>query len=254
LALAAVSATGIVTIGAALALASGQVSESLSLPVRAVIDTEAVQCDNTGSTVNIGGHIYVDGFGVRLLFRNNTKGTHEGELQSTAGLLVSADREIWLPKSPARGGVGGNPFINLQLEDGNGKALSEEIYLGRCVQGLQLNHVDRTVSLPALARLAAQAVSCDNRGSTINVTGSRSNSGLRADLIFRNNNNPVGGPHSSTEEARVSIDLLLGGQELKKSPSMGGAGGNPRISAMFTNGNGDPVTGEYYLGRCSTLR
>jgi len=47
---------------------------------------------------------------------------------------VPAGESITIPKQPVLGGVAGNPFIWVQLEDGNGRALTDEVYLGRCEQ------------------------------------------------------------------------------------------------------------------------
>lgn len=39
---------------------------------------------------------------------------------------------IVFPKQPVLGGVGGNPWFLIQVMDGDGNALSEEMLIGRC--------------------------------------------------------------------------------------------------------------------------
>ncbi|HEY3237904.1 MAG TPA: hypothetical protein VGJ84_24505 [Polyangiaceae bacterium] len=68
-------------------------------------------------------------------FRNNQKGTHEHVEEITNDLsVVPLGEKIVIPKQPSQGGSGGNPFIWAQLLDGSGKALTDEMFLGRCVQ------------------------------------------------------------------------------------------------------------------------
>ena len=53
----------------------------------------------------------------------------------------------------------------------------------------------------------------------------------------------------------VDLVLLPAGEESRfhKSPSQGGAGGNPHIYFQFTDAEGEPLTGEAYLGRCNQM-
>lgn len=44
-----------------------------------------------------------------------------------------------LPKQPVQGGVGGNPWISVQLLGGAGDLIGTEVLLGHCVQLLPGN-------------------------------------------------------------------------------------------------------------------
>src|SRR6266446_6354910 len=156
-------------------------------------------------------------------------------------------------KQPVLGGTGGNPFISIQFVDNHNNPLSNEIFLGRCVQGLLNTSAD--LSIPATAKAQVSGGSCDNHGSTISLSGQMSLTGINANLIFSNNDNPVDGPHENTQPTVVSVVLIPAGQTIQfaKQPPLGGAGGNPWIFLTFLDGRGQPVSDQILLGRCVQL-
>src|SRR5439155_1286152 len=80
------------------------------------------------------------GLEIELIFQNNLKGTHQTIVTfATNVVLVPLGDKIVIPKQPVLGGVGGNPHIFIQFFNNAGN-LSDEIYLGRCVQGLKLEN------------------------------------------------------------------------------------------------------------------
>jgi hypothetical protein len=186
---------------------------------------------------------------MKLIFMNNAKGTHTAVVVKEADVtLLPLGTSITIPKQPVRGGVGGNPHIYLQFVDANGGALSEEFYLGRCVQGLTLSP---DLLNQALAQVNVHADGCSNKGGPyITLDGLLTLSGMKAKFIFRNN---VKGTH--TAEVTREITLLDDGAKivLPKQPSRGGVGGNPIISIQFLNGDGTPIAEPVTLGRCVQL-
>jgi hypothetical protein len=162
---------------------------------------------------------------------------------------LALDKSITIPKQPVRGGVGGNPHIWLQFTNGGGGAISEEIYLGRCVQGLS---VSRNLINEALVNAIVEATGCSNSGGpNITLGGEIVLSGMNAKLIFRNN---AKGTH--TAEATSNVRLIAEGTRLvlPKQPSSGGVGGNPLISLQFINCQTGATLGDrIVLGRCNQL-
>src|SRR5205823_14949951 len=75
-------------------------------------------------------------------------------------VLIPSGLTIRFAKQPPEGGVGGNPRVYLQFLDGSGDPVSDELYLGRCVQGL--NRTSTDVSLPTDVVLNVAAASCAN--------------------------------------------------------------------------------------------
>ena len=230
--------------------ADQQVRAAFSLPIHinAVVDESG--CENSpGPQVTMGGQIELGGLKTRLTFSNNAKGTHTATVvsQVDVDLLIEGSR-IEIPKQPVLGGVGGNPHIYLQFTDGQGNDLSEEFYLGRCVQGLKVN-ADLLNAAVALATIHAEG--CSNRkGPFIEMDGSLVLGGLHAKFIFRNN---VKGTHTAEDTRDVAIILEGSKIVLPKQPVRGGVGGNPIISIQFLHDNGDPIGEPVVLGRCVQL-
>lgn len=225
-------------------------SASLSLPAHVNLIVNETDCDNSpGPWITIEGDIVLGNVCAKVLFSNNAKGTHTAEVVGEAEVVLSLGEKITIPKQPSRGGVGGNPHISIQFTDGNGDALSEEVYLGRCVQGL---NVSADLLNEALAQLNVAATGCLNhRGPWITLDGTLTLSGMNAKLIFRNN---LKGTHTAEEMTEVA--LIRAGDKivLPKQPVRGGVGGNPLISVQFIDcGNGNGITDLKLLGRCNKL-
>jgi hypothetical protein len=141
----------------------------------------------------------------------------------------------------------------VQWVNGDGSAASSEIFLGRCVQGAGW-HVTGPSATDADAYANFAITSCENSpGPYITVGSGMALAGLTARIIFRNNDNPVGGPH----EAMVTRDITMvpPGFEytFPKQPVQGGVGGNPWIFAGFADGSGVALSEESLLGRCEQI-
>jgi hypothetical protein len=235
-----------------------QYSQNFSLPVGATTTTEITGCDNSpGPYITISGAMRLGGLGSRLTFTNNVKGTHTFATDAHVDVSVIPNGgSITIPKQPVRGGVGGNPFIWIQFEDGKGNPVSGEIFLGRCVQGLKN---DNAIDFSSLARALATitVADCSNSpGPYITLDGDMLvSAGLDAVFIFANNDNPVGGPHRASADAVVKVSLVPPGTDVRfnKQPSQGGVGGNPWIWFNFLSGSGAPLGDPALLGRCEQL-
>jgi hypothetical protein len=228
---------------------------NIPIPVGVNATFTAEECSNNpGPRITLEGVAAVGGFGVEMTFTNNMKGTHSYTADNVVDVTFQNAREpIVIPKQPSRGGVGGNPFIWAQFVDAAGKPASEEIFLGRCVQGTRYGF-NRAQGTSGSGVAEFEITSCENSpGPFINVSAGLSLKGLGVRIIFRNNDNPVGGPH----EASVSnvLTVIPDGFSLTfpKQPSQGGVGGNPWIFAGFTDGSGTAVGEATLLGRCEQL-
>ena len=220
------------------------------MPVHVDCVVDESGCNNSpGPEITLGGEIALGGLQARLIFSNNEKGTHTATADNSYDvvLLLEGSR-IVLPKQPVLGGVGGNPHISLQFHNGNGQDLGKEIYLGRCVQGMNVS-ADLLVDAIALGNVHADG--CSNHpGPTITMDGNLVIGGLHARIIFRN---ALKGPHVAEDSRDVALILDGSTIELPKQPVNGGAGGNPLISIQFLQGNGDPIGKPIKLGRCTKL-
>jgi hypothetical protein len=230
--------------------ADKQVTAGFALPVHvnAVVD-ESDCVNHPGPTVTMSGEIKLGGLNARVIFSNNAKGTHTAVVVSQFDVTLLAEGgSIVIPKQPVQGGVGGNPHIYLQFHDGQGGDLSDEFYLGRCVQGL---NITADLLQEAVARANVHAEGCSNRkGPFITLDGDIVLGGLHARFIFRNN---LKGTHTAEDSRDVAIVLEGSKIVLPKQPVKGGVGGNPIISLQFLHGNGDPIGEPVVLGRCVQL-
>lgn len=220
----------------------------MNLQVNALVSSS--DCQNSGGPeVALGGDITLEGLKTKLIFKNNRKGTHETfVIKQTSVTLLPLGSKITLPKQPVRGGVGGNPHIYLQFHDGKGNVLSDEFYLGRCVQGLTLSP---TLVNQAVALANIHTEGCSNKGGPfITLDGNLTLGGLHANFIFRNN---VKGTHTAEESRDVALIVEGSSITLPKQPVRGGVGGNPIIAIQFLEGDGTPITAPVDLGRCNAL-
>ena len=251
--------TGADIFASATAASPVSVSRSFEQLVSATATSTVTGCDNSpGPYITIEGGMSLGGLGTRMTFSNNVKGTHTFTDEAHVDItVVPADgNSITIPKQPVLGGVGGNPFIWIQLEDGAGRAVTDEVFLGRCVQGLRK---DVSTSFASAARaLATIAVAdCQNSpGPWITLDGDLFvAAGLDAVFIFKNNDNPVDGPHRASADAVVKVELVPPGHDVRfaKQPSRGGVGGNPWIWFNFLSDAGTALSEPALLGRCEQL-
>jgi hypothetical protein len=229
--------------------ADQQVVAAVNLAARANLTVNTTGCKNSGGPqVTLSGTIALGDVTARVTLSNNTKGTHSTAVVQEMDFSLLLGDDIVIPKQPVLGGVGGNPHIWIQFHDGRGNNQSDEIYLGRCVQGLNIS-AELLQQAIALAEIGGDG--CSNHpGPIITLGGTITLSGLHARLIFRNN---VKGTHTA-EEVR-DVTLIGEGEEIviPKQPSQGGVGGNPLIGIQFLDGNGDPLADPVSLGRCTQL-
>ncbi|SRR6266508_3360380 len=228
---------------------------SIPIPVNVNATFTAEECSNNpGPRITFEGVAAVGGFGVEMTFTNNMKGTHSNTADKVVDLTFqNAGEPIVIPKQPSRGGVGGNPFIWVQFVNAAGAPTSEEIYLGRCVQGTRYGF-NRAQGTSGSGFAEFEITSCENSpGPFISVTAGLEYEGLGLRIIFRNNDNPVGGPHERTVSDAMTVIPAGLSYTFPKQPSQGGVGGNPWIFAGFTNGSGTAVGSATLLGRCEQL-
>lgn len=233
-------------------------SADVPMPVSVSTTTSVSSCDNSpGPYITVNGALAIAGLGSRLVFTNNANGTHTFTDQNSATVTVIPNGDaVTIPKQPVLGGVGGNPFIWIQFTDDRDNPMSDEIYLGRCVQGLNVeSHASFTLPASAVAQFTAAGCT-NNPGPTITLWGDLTvKPGIGARLIFRNNDNPVGGPHQADAATTVKVALLPPGETVQfpKQPVLGGVGGNPWIWFQFLSADGADLTTQQLLGRCVQL-
>jgi hypothetical protein len=230
---------------------------NLDMPLSVAYELTTYDCSNNpGPKIYFSGLAGTVGFGVRTIFRNNDKGTHEYTDESNVDVALQPDgSQITIPKQPVLGGTGGNPFIWIQFLNENGQPLGNEIFIGRCVQGYTFKGTQK-VAETAEAYSDYTISGCENSpGPNITFDAGLSLAGVNAVIIFRNNDNPVGGPHEASEVLSSPLTVIPNGTAFSfaKQPVLGGVGGNPWIWTQFLDGLANPASNEILLGRCEQL-
>ena len=226
-----------------------QVSQSLDMPVHAAGTVSASGCDDlVGPTVTLRGELTSDSLGVRLIFGRNQHGARDGVVEAHGdGTVMPAGASVAIPRDLTPGGVGKDPNVWLQLVDDTSRPLTQEIYLGRCVEGLRSFTADFT--LPATA--TATLVSCDiNAGPSATLRGDVAfETGVAATLILRAE---LGARDTATASAGLATLGVLpawGTTQFTKPPGPGGAA-NPWLTLQFLSATGAAIGQEHLLGRC----
>jgi hypothetical protein len=228
---------------------------SIPIPAGVSLSLEALDCSNNpGPLITLSGAAVLGGFGVNMVFKNNMKGTHQHAENSAVSVgLLPPGGSIVIPKQPVNGGTGGNPFMWIQFVDAAGNATSAEHYIGRCVQGGKWGF-SAGRSTTGAGSLAFTAISCENSpGPYITFDAGLSLAGMGVQVIFRNNDNPVGGPHEAVRSGAMTIIPDGLSYKFAKQPVKGGVGGNPWIFTAFTDGAGAQVGADQLVGRCEQL-
>jgi hypothetical protein len=104
--------------------------------------------------------------------------------------------------------------------------------------------------LPVRVNLTVNETDCNNSpGPWITLSGDVRLGGLTMRMIFQNN---VKGTHRADAISHTDVTLIPLGESIRipKQPVRGGVGGNPHIWLQLHDGEGNNLTGEYYLGRC----
>ena len=109
-------------------------SATVALATTVTLSVSAAGCSNNpGPTITVEGAVEFAGLGARLIVRS-ADGSTVGEIVASADVVALQPGETHtIPKQPSSGGVGGNPWIWAELLDAAGAPLSDEIFIGRCV-------------------------------------------------------------------------------------------------------------------------
>jgi len=226
-------------------LAKG-VKTKVMVPASFEMQVVADGCQNhPGPQIHLGGELGLGSVDGELRFQN-PPGRHSATADVSVGIEIVKPTPpiVFSKKGSDEEGVTGNPEIYIQLLDGYGKPITDEIYLGRCVQGL--NPVSLLMGLPANADLEVEADSCTNHpGPEITWSGKMYLRGVDARVILRN----PGGTHEGDEEVELAFTIIPKNDPIvlpKQGSEPDGVTGNPEVYLVV---DGDEIR----LGKCVKL-
>ena len=232
------------------AFAGSQYKQKLDLPAQFVASVQATACTTApGPQVTIGGELNMSGLDVDMEF-SNPQGEPGGPV-TVARAVVPPDQPMTVTQQSVTGAVPNNPYIWLQLTDSKGKALTSEIFLGRCDEGQLSANIDFLIPGEALADVTA--TDCEaTTGAAVALDGAVELTSLSGKLIFRSD---LATPGSKPADAAIELVVL------PTSPSFAfpqeavqaGVGGNPQVSAQLRRDNGEAIGPQKRFGRCSAI-
>lgn len=109
--------------------------------------------------------------------------------------------------------------------------------------------------IPVTAEFNMTPKVCDNRTSTIDLSGTLTFPGLAVRILFQNQDNNTtkgNGWHSGTVTSTAQMTIYdLNPDSIPKQPVNGGVGGNPRIwIELLDQATGQPLGDPVQVGRC----
>jgi hypothetical protein len=234
-------ATGVAVLGLSIVVVApaqatpGTASASFVVSGHADVNvTEDSWCDNAGPHITLAHTIAIGGGALQLTFKNNVKGTHTVQVVGAVTLSLldtSGDSTPQIAKQPPLGGVGGNPFIYYRSPDGVNH------YIGRCVQDGKIGHLNHgrwssDFGVNGFSTSTVQAVSCSNKGSSLNIGHTASTDGVDGTLVFSNSDLGLNPQHINDTDVAASWTFSLAGSQIRKGQHNGvpGPGGNPLVS------------------------
>jgi len=237
---------------AATGAATPEVSQAFSMPVHVTTTAQLSGC-NTGQGVSVAlnGQLALPGLGARLTFYNNEKGTHDATVVAQGeASVIPARATITIPDRATQSSVSGDPSLSLQIVDGSGRPLTDDVSLGAC--GGSLGPLSGDFVLPATAR--ASVTSCQNGpGASTALSGALTlQAGVAAKVTLQGDSTSA---VRTATSGTLQIDIVpaQGTVQFAKQPVRGGTGGNPWIYLQFLDAAGAPFGQEFLIGRCSQL-
>ncbi|HKQ97742.1 MAG TPA: hypothetical protein VJV75_07700 [Candidatus Polarisedimenticolia bacterium] len=234
------------------AQAGDKIQRNFDLPATLTATIEASACSAApGPTINLNGDLVLAGLNVEVMYRQ-TGPTSDVPIvvQQT---VVPADQHHATPAQQITAGVSQNPYLWLQLIDEKGRALTSEIFLGRCEQGTF--NIAPTFAIPASALAQATASECNAaNGPSVVLNGATEVTPLNARIVFRSNV-PGDVPNGQIQQSESA--MVIQPEHLTFAfpidPATGSGGGNPQVSVQFRMQNGNVIGPEVRLGRCGSL-
>lgn len=235
-------------------------SATMTIPAMVQMRVSSTTCTNTGSSVDITGAISLGKAYFHSRLANNLKNTKTATNDQVGDFVVdpTSSPTLPIPKQPVLDGVGGNPWISVELATGTPYAVQFP-NIGRCVQGVTFDLPATLVSLSQGNAATVAATSCTTTQSTLGIGLGNSTPGITATVVF--SNNKIKSVHDAAASSSYSVEILSPRDFTKGvTRNLSGAGGNPYVYGTFfvpssaflaADGNGDGIgdVGTAYAGQ-----
>jgi hypothetical protein len=245
---------GLLVLLAGPATAGDKIQQTFNVPAQFVANVQTTNCTAApGPQVTLAGNLTVSPLNVGVIFSKMQNSSPQGSVE-VAKMVVPANAPPTIaPEQSVVGVMSNNPYLWLQLTDDKGRALTSEIFLGRCDQGSFSPTIN--LMLPSSVTGSVAANSCtDTAGPIVTLSGQVETGAIHGKVIFRNSSD-IGVGALKPSEASIDVLLLASGPafQLPQDPAQAGTGGNPIVSTQFRQSDGSAIGAEQNLGRCTSI-
>lgn len=230
-------------------LQSREARSTLSMPacLRAALiplDRE----DAPASQLTFKGSLILGGLGAELIFNRASDNGPRGRTEvTTKTILVPTGECLEFERRRFRSGVGGDPAAWVQVRDGGGNPLTDELFLGRLGQGYR--PMDPSFTALVDAETFISPIACASQlDSDLTLRGEMTFlRGISARVVLRRRGGPLWWSRPAT--AVFDLDIVKPGQRIlfPTQPIWAGDHGGALRSLLFLNGAGEPIGEEHLL-------
>jgi hypothetical protein len=256
---------------AAMAVLSQQVCTTISMPacIRAALIATEIGASNGAShgasngngasngssngasppiQITLRGGLVIGGLGVELIFRSRPKRPSGFPRDvTTKATLLPGGQALEIHDKTTRAKIGGDPAAWIQIRDGEGVPLTDQVYVGRLGKGPCL--MDPTFSCLVTAETYVSPVGISAPAeSDLTLTGEMSfDRGLSLRVVLRRREGPLW--WGRRPDAVLDFDLVSAGHmvHFPAQPIWMGESVGALRSLIFLDGEGEPIGNEHIL-------
>jgi len=254
---------------AAMAVLSQQVCTTISMPAcirAALIATEIGSSNGNGASngngtshgssngasppvqITLRGGLVIGGLGVELIFRSRPKRPSGFPRDvTTKATLLPGGQALEIHDKTTRAKIGGDPAAWVQIRDGEGVPLTDQVYVGRLGKGPCL--MDPSFSCLVTAETYVSPVGISTPAeSDLTLTGEMTfDRGLTLRVVLRRREGPLW--WGRRPDAVLDFDIVGAGHmvHFPAQPIWTGESVGTLRSLIFLDGEGEPIGNEHLL-------
>ncbi|TMQ57532.1 MAG: hypothetical protein E6K76_10210 [Candidatus Eisenbacteria bacterium] len=204
--------------------------------------------DESSSQLTLKGGLVLGGLGAELIFDRGYDSAPLGRMEvTTKTTLVPAGECFEFELQQLRSPLQGDTVAWVQVRDGEGNPLTDELFLGRLNRGYRV--MDPRFTTLVDAETFISPISCGTQlKSDLTLTGAMTFvSGVSARIVLRRRRGPLW--WSRPPDGVFDLGIVRPGQRIlfPAQPVWAGDHGGSLRSLLFLNGEGEPIGEEHLL-------
>jgi len=251
---------------AAMAVLSQQVCTTISMPacIRAALIATEIGASNGSSNgaaasgsspgasppiqITLRGGLVIGGLGVELIFRSRPKRpTGFPRDVTTKATLLPSGQALEIHDKTTRAKIGGDPAAWIQIRDGEGVPLTDQVYVGRLGRGPCLMDPPFTCLVSAETYVSPVGISAPAEAD-LTLTGEMTfDRGLSLRVVLRRREGPLW--WGRRPDAILDFEIVTAGHmvHFPAQPIWTGESVGTLRSLIFLDGEGEPIGNEHLL-------